>query len=46
MISERSKLIDALSALYATVNATFGAGGAVLDGNLNAVKSFPKPGGG
>ncbi|WP_139140710.1 hypothetical protein [Streptomyces abyssalis] len=46
MISEWSKIIDALSALYASINATFGAGGAVLDGNLNAVKAFPKPGGG
>lgn len=45
MIGEWSKIIDALSALYAAVNVAFGLGGAALDGNLDAVQSFPKPGG-
>ncbi|UQA93451.1 hypothetical protein [Streptomyces halobius] len=45
MIAEWSKIIDALSALYAAINVAFGIGGAALDGNLDAVQKFPRPGG-
>ncbi|MBB1259529.1 hypothetical protein [Streptomyces alkaliterrae] len=43
MISRWSDVINALTVLYATVNAVFGAGDAVLNGQLDAVRSFPLP---
>ncbi|QOV35173.1 hypothetical protein IM697_34650 [Streptomyces ferrugineus] len=44
MIGEWSKIIDALSALYAAVNVAFGLAGAAMNGNLDAVQKFPRPG--
>ncbi|MBB1245770.1 hypothetical protein GL263_19730 [Streptomyces durbertensis] len=43
MISRWSDVINALTVLYATVNAVFGASDAVLNGHLDAVRSFPLP---
>ncbi|MGW0733927.1 hypothetical protein [Streptomyces sp. NPDC002851] len=45
MIAKWSDIINALTALYTAVNLAFGLGKAAIDSNLNAVNSFPKPGG-